>query len=67
MKYTAPMTDIRFVLHDVLEAEKVFQQIPAFSDTNRELIDQVLEEAAKFNEQILLPTKVRYLTNIRKP
>ncbi len=56
MKYTAPMTDIRFVLHDVLEAEKVFQQIPAFSDTNRELIDQVLEEAAKFNEQILLPT-----------
>ena len=56
MKYSVPMTDIRFVLHDVLEAEKVFQQIPEFSDTNRELIDQVLEEAAKFNEQVLLPT-----------
>ena len=56
MKYSVPMTDIRFVLHDVLEAEKVFQQIPEFADTNRELIDQVLEEAAKFNEQVLLPT-----------
>ncbi len=56
MKYSVPMTDIRFVLHDVLQAEKVFQQIPEFSDTNRELIDQVLEEAAKFNEQVLLPT-----------
>ena len=56
MKYSVPMTDIRFVLHDVLEATKVFQQIPEFSDTNRELIDQVLEEAAKFNEQVLLPT-----------
>jgi alkylation response protein AidB-like acyl-CoA dehydrogenase len=56
MKYRVPMTDIRFVLHDVLEAEKVFQQIPEFGDTNRELIDQVLEEAAKFNEQVLLPT-----------
>jgi alkylation response protein AidB-like acyl-CoA dehydrogenase len=56
MKYAAPMTDMRFVLHDVLHAEQVFQQIPEFADTNRELIDQVLEEAAKFNEQILLPT-----------
>lgn len=56
MKYSAPMTDMRFVLHDVLQAEAVFQQIPQFAETNRELIDQVLEEAAKFNEQILLPT-----------
>lgn len=56
MKYSAPLTDMRFVLHDVLQAEAVFQQIPQFAETNRDLIDQVLEEAAKFNEQILLPT-----------
>ena len=56
MKYTAPLTDMRFVLHDVLQAEQQFQKIPAFEATNRELIDQVLEEAAKFNEQVLLPT-----------
>jgi alkylation response protein AidB-like acyl-CoA dehydrogenase len=56
MKYTAPITDMRFVLHDVLKAESMLQQIPEYAETNRELIDQILEEAAKFNEQILLPT-----------
>ena len=56
MKYSAPLTDMRFVLHDVLKAESVFAQVPAFESTNRELIDQILEEAAKFSEQVLLPT-----------
>lgn len=56
MKYRAPLTDMRFVLHDVLNAEQLLQQIPAFESTNRELIDQVLEEAAKFAETVLLPT-----------
>jgi alkylation response protein AidB-like acyl-CoA dehydrogenase len=56
MKYSAPMMDMRFVLHDVLGAEQVFGQMPEFAATNRELIDQVLAEAAKFNEQILLDT-----------
>jgi alkylation response protein AidB-like acyl-CoA dehydrogenase len=56
MKYTAPITDMRFVLHDVLKAEAMLQQVPEFAETNRELIDQILEEAAKFNEQVLLPT-----------
>ena len=56
MKYSAPLTDMRFVLHDVLNAESVFAQVPAFESTNRELIDQILEEAAKFSEQVLLPT-----------
>ena len=56
MKYSAPLTDMRFVLHDVLKAESVFAQVPAFESANRELIDQILEEAAKFSEQVLLPT-----------
>ena len=56
MKYLAPLTDMQFVLHDVLGVEQYYQQIPLYASVNRELIDQVLEEAGKFAEQVLLPT-----------
>jgi alkylation response protein AidB-like acyl-CoA dehydrogenase len=56
MKYQAPLTDMRFVLHDVLDVASQFAEIPEFASTDKELIDQILAEAAKFAEQVLLPT-----------
>jgi alkylation response protein AidB-like acyl-CoA dehydrogenase len=46
---------MQFVLHDLLEVEKHYQSIPAFAETNRELVDSVLEAAAQFAENELSP------------
>ena len=52
--YNAPLKDMKFVLFDVLQAEQTFQQL-GFVNADRDLLDAVLEEAAKFSEQILAP------------
>jgi alkylation response protein AidB-like acyl-CoA dehydrogenase len=56
MKYTAPQTDMRFVLFDVLDAPSIYAQLPNGEQFTRELIEAVLEEGAKFCEQVLAPT-----------
>ena len=53
--YTVPLADIRFDLYDVLEVEKLFAKLPGCEALNRELIDAVLDEAAKFSQTVLAP------------
>ena len=53
--YTAPLADIRFDLYDLLEVEKLFAKLPGCESLNRELIDAVLDEAAKFSQSVLAP------------
>jgi alkylation response protein AidB-like acyl-CoA dehydrogenase len=53
--YTAPLADIRFDLYDLLEVEKLFARLPGCEGLNRELIDAVLDEAAKFSQTVLAP------------
>ena len=53
--YAPPLRDFQFVLHEVLEAEKQFADMPAHAEVNRELIDQVLEEGGKFCAEVLFP------------
>ncbi|PJK14643.1 acyl-CoA dehydrogenase [Lysobacteraceae bacterium NML07-0707] len=53
-QYRAPLDDIRFALFDVLNVEPIFAQIGK-SDANRELVDAVLEEAARFTGEVLAP------------
>ena len=53
--YRAPLRDMRFVLFDVLEVEKLYQSLPGYGDATRDLIDAVLEEGAKFTQQVLAP------------
>ncbi|MDO5504669.1 MAG: acyl-CoA dehydrogenase C-terminal domain-containing protein [Pseudoxanthomonas suwonensis] len=52
--YRAPLNDIRFVLFDLLKADTVFAEL-GFEDASRDLVDAVLEEAARFNETVLAP------------
>jgi alkylation response protein AidB-like acyl-CoA dehydrogenase len=54
-RYAAPLREMRYVLFDVLKAETFFNTLPGAEHANRELVDAVLEEAAKFNEQVLAP------------
>jgi butyryl-CoA dehydrogenase len=53
--YQAPLRDMQFVLYEMLGAENVLQALPAHAEVNRELIDQVLDEAARFSTEVLLP------------
>ncbi len=54
--YHAPLRDMRFVLHELLEVEREFASLPGFEETNAELTDAILEEAAKLCEQVIFPT-----------
>lgn len=54
-RYNAPLADIRFVLHDLLGTEALFQRLPGFESATPDIVDAVLEEAAKFAEQVLAP------------
>ena len=53
--YQAPLRDMRFVLHELLGAEQAFAALPGFEETTRDLIDPVLEEAAKLCENVMFP------------
>ena len=52
--YNAPLREYRFLLQNVLEIER-YSNLPGFSDAPTDLINQVLEEGAKFCEGVLAP------------
>ncbi|HMB56433.1 MAG TPA: acyl-CoA dehydrogenase C-terminal domain-containing protein [Arenimonas sp.] len=52
--YTAPLRDIKFALFDVIGAEKIYQRL-GIVNAERDLMDAVLEEAAKFTQSVLAP------------
>jgi alkylation response protein AidB-like acyl-CoA dehydrogenase len=52
--YKAPLADMRFVLFDVLGAQALFARL-GFTDATPDIVDAVLEEAARFNETVLAP------------
>ena len=53
--YQAPVRDMQFVLHELLGAEREFAALPGFEETTRDLMDPVLEEAAKLCENVMFP------------
>jgi alkylation response protein AidB-like acyl-CoA dehydrogenase len=53
-EYRAPRRDMQFVLHEVLEAERVLAGLGR-SEVNRELIDSILEEGARFTATVTSP------------
>lgn len=54
--YKAPMRDMQFVLHELLQTEQLYQQMPKYQENvSLELINQYLEVAADFCENELAP------------
>lgn len=54
--YKAPLRDMQFVLHEMLQTEESYQRLSKYQESvNRELIDQYLEAAADFCENELAP------------
>ncbi|CAN5724196.1 acyl-CoA dehydrogenase C-terminal domain-containing protein [soil metagenome] len=52
--YRAPLEDIRFALYDVLQADALFATL-GYEDATRDVLDAVLDEAARFAETVLAP------------
>ncbi|MDW3686573.1 acyl-CoA dehydrogenase [Cupriavidus sp. CV2] len=54
MTYRAPLKDMLFVMNELAGLEAV-SQLPGFDEATPETAEAVLEEAAKFNEQVVAP------------
>jgi alkylation response protein AidB-like acyl-CoA dehydrogenase len=53
--YKAPLRDQQFVIHEVLHAVDVLHAMPRYADLDADTVNQVLEEAGRFCEDVLLP------------
>ncbi len=53
--YKAPVRDMQFVLHELLDAESEFQTL-GFDEASADVVDAILEEGAKFCESVIFPT-----------
>ncbi|XID74283.1 acyl-CoA dehydrogenase C-terminal domain-containing protein [Alkanindiges sp. WGS2144] len=53
--YNAPLADMRFVLNDVFKAEQFWQSNAGLSHIDSATVDAILEEMAKFAQNVTLP------------
>ncbi|WP_031406610.1 acyl-CoA dehydrogenase C-terminal domain-containing protein [Thiomonas sp. FB-Cd] len=54
-QYTAPLRDMQFVMHEVLDVVPALRELPSHADVDADLINQVCEEAGKFCAEVLFP------------
>ena len=54
MTYQPPVKDHLFLLRDVLEIDK-HANLPGFADASIDVVEQILEEAARFTSEVLAP------------
>ena len=52
--YKAPLREYRFLLNELLDFSQ-YADLPGFADAPADLVDAILEEAAKLTEEVLLP------------
>src|SRR5690349_6546253 len=50
-QYVAPIRDMQFLLHEFLNVSDELKQMPQFEDVDADIINQVLEEGAKFTQE----------------
>ncbi|MBN8507599.1 MAG: acyl-CoA dehydrogenase C-terminal domain-containing protein [Burkholderiales bacterium] len=54
-QYTPPLRDLKFVMHELLDAVPQLQQLPRHADIDAATVDSVLEEGGKFAAEVLAP------------
>ncbi len=53
--YKAPLRDIDFVINEVLDTEALYQSLPGYEEATPDLMSAIIEEGAKFAENVLAP------------
>lgn len=54
MSYTAPLADMQFVLQELAGLESI-QSLPGFEDASTDTVNAVLQEAARFHQEVVAP------------
>jgi alkylation response protein AidB-like acyl-CoA dehydrogenase len=54
--YQAPLREMRFILYELLHIERAFAELPGHEEIAPDLLDAILEEAAKLCEAVIFPT-----------
>ena len=53
--YKAPLRDMNFTYFELFDYEKHWKSFPQYEETDRELVEAVFSESAKFAENVLVP------------
>lgn len=53
--YTPPTRDMQFVLHEMLDIESAFKEMPEHADLDGDTVNQIIEEAGKFCAEVVFP------------
>src|SRR5210317_1479625 len=53
--YKAPLRDISFVMNELLNSEALYQTLPGYEEATQDLLDAIVQEGAKFSENVLSP------------
>ena len=54
--YHAPVRDMQFVLHELLDAQTVFTSLPGYEEASMDVMDAVLEEGGRICAEVVFPT-----------
>lgn len=55
MQYKAPLRDMQFVLHELLNSTSHYKSIPEYEEVERDIVDSYIEAAASFAENEIAP------------
>ena len=55
--YIAPLKDMNFVIRELAGLDRILQ-MPAFESITEDVVDQILEESARFSREVLGPLNV---------
>jgi alkylation response protein AidB-like acyl-CoA dehydrogenase len=54
-EYKAPLRDIKFVMDEMLNIQAHYSEIPCGENASPDMVDAIIQEGAKFCEQVLSP------------
>ncbi|MDP1734574.1 MAG: acyl-CoA dehydrogenase C-terminal domain-containing protein [Sulfuritalea sp.] len=54
-QYIAPLRDMQFVLHELLDVATELKALPAHAEIDADTINHILEEGGKFTSEVLFP------------
>ncbi|NRB36911.1 MAG: acyl-CoA dehydrogenase C-terminal domain-containing protein [Pseudomonadales bacterium] len=53
--FKTPLNDLRFIHYEVLDSLSEYRKNPAYDEVNKELIDAIASECAKYAENVIFP------------
>ena len=54
-EFKAPLRDIRFLLHEVLDYDGHYKTLPNGGEATRDVVDAIVEECGRFSEEVIAP------------